>query len=49
MNHPNEQGEVQYYKVTLRDTMRWRFKAKLIRLRANMDALGWYLRNMWRQ
>lgn len=49
MKHPNETGEVGYCKAPLWLTIRIHIKARFIRLFANVDALGWYLRDLWKQ
>lgn len=44
-----ETGEVGYDKAPLWLTIRIHLKERLLRLAANADALGWYLRDLWRQ
>ncbi|CAM4100053.1 hypothetical protein PAAL109150_09930 [Paenibacillus alkaliterrae] len=41
MPHPDESGNIQQYKVTLRDTFRAHLTALIIRI-LNWDAERWY-------
>ncbi|RCW44246.1 hypothetical protein DFP97_112110 [Paenibacillus prosopidis] len=45
MSHPDESGNVQYYKAPLYITIRIHVKAHFIRFLANADAIWWMLRN----
>lgn len=44
MPHPNETGEVQYYKAPLWLTAKIHIKARWIRFKANCYGLYWMVR-----
>jgi len=48
MPHPDENGNIQYYKITQSDRLRYRVKAAYRRFMTNADGLWWVLRKLWR-